>query len=78
MEYFNVPILDLFVFVLGKLLLSVSRDKTLYTWNLVKGRPAFITNIKVSLNYSVNPFLFEKVLMKMLFCIAINNKSLSI
>ncbi|XP_022655579.1 p21-activated protein kinase-interacting protein 1-like isoform X2 [Varroa destructor] len=38
---------DIAVHSSGKLLLSVSRDKSLYTWNLVKGRPAFITNIKV-------------------------------
>ncbi|KFM71634.1 p21-activated protein kinase-interacting protein 1-like protein, partial [Stegodyphus mimosarum] len=30
----------------GKLALSVSRDKTLRTWNLIKGRSAYITNIK--------------------------------
>ncbi|OQR77552.1 p21-activated protein kinase-interacting protein 1-like [Tropilaelaps mercedesae] len=41
------PVNDIAVHSSGKLLLSVSRDKSLYTWNLVKGRPAFITNIKV-------------------------------
>ncbi|RWS24577.1 p21-activated protein kinase-interacting protein 1-like protein, partial [Leptotrombidium deliense] len=30
----------------GKLLLSVSKDKTLRTWNLIKGRCAYITNLK--------------------------------
>lgn len=30
----------------GKMLLSVSRDKTLRTWNLIKGRCAYITNLK--------------------------------
>ncbi|XP_035224318.1 p21-activated protein kinase-interacting protein 1-like, partial [Stegodyphus dumicola] len=30
----------------GKLALSVSKDKTLRTWNLIKGRSAYITNIK--------------------------------
>ena len=30
----------------GKLLLSVSKDKTLTTWNLIKGRCAYVTNLK--------------------------------
>ena len=30
----------------GKMLLSVSKDKTLRTWNLIKGRCAYITNLK--------------------------------
>ncbi|XP_076319996.1 p21-activated protein kinase-interacting protein 1-like isoform X2 [Tachypleus tridentatus] len=30
----------------GKLLLSVAKDKTLRTWNLIKGRSAYVTNIK--------------------------------
>lgn len=30
----------------GKLLLSVSKDRTLRTWNLVKGRCAYIINLK--------------------------------
>ena len=30
----------------GKLLLTVSKDKTLRTWNLVKGRSAYIINLK--------------------------------
>jgi WD40 repeat protein len=30
----------------GRLALSVGVDKTLRTWNLVKGRSAFITNLK--------------------------------
>ncbi|KAG8185511.1 hypothetical protein JTE90_019766 [Oedothorax gibbosus] len=30
----------------GKLAMSVSKDKTLRTWNLVKGRSAYVTNIK--------------------------------
>lgn len=30
----------------GKILVSVSKDKTLRTWNLIKGRCAYITNLK--------------------------------
>ena len=30
----------------GKLLISVSKDKTLRTWNLIKGRCAYIVNLK--------------------------------
>ncbi|XP_022244657.1 p21-activated protein kinase-interacting protein 1-like isoform X2 [Limulus polyphemus] len=30
----------------GKLLLSIGKDKTLRTWNLIKGRSAYVTNIK--------------------------------
>lgn len=30
----------------GKLMLSASRDKTVRTWNLIKGRLAFVTNLK--------------------------------
>ena len=30
----------------GKLMLSVSKDKTVRTWNLIKGRLAFVTNLK--------------------------------
>ena len=32
----------------GKLAFSAGKDKKMITWNLVKARPAFITNIKVS------------------------------
>lgn len=30
----------------GKLALSIGRDKSLKTWNLIKGRSGFITNLK--------------------------------
>lgn len=30
----------------GKLMLSVAKDKSLRTWNLIKGRCAYVTNIK--------------------------------
>ena len=32
----------------GKLAFSAGKDKKLITWNLIKARPAFISNIKVS------------------------------
>lgn len=34
----------------GKLLLSVSKDKTVRTWNLIQGRLAFVTNLKEAAN----------------------------
>jgi len=34
----------------GKLMLSVGRDKTVRTWNLIQGRLAFVTNLKESAN----------------------------
>ena len=32
----------------GKLAFTAGKDKKMITWNLVKARPAFITNIKVT------------------------------
>ncbi|XP_013410594.1 p21-activated protein kinase-interacting protein 1-like [Lingula anatina] len=40
------PVLSVSVHPSGKLALSVGKDKTLRTWNLITGRAAFITNIK--------------------------------
>lgn len=34
----------------GKLMLSVGKDKTVRTWNLIQGRLAFVTNLKESAN----------------------------
>jgi len=44
--FFNIVIAVSFLAVhpSGKLALSVGKDKTLRTWNLVKGRPAYTTN----------------------------------
>ena len=40
---------DLFVKIYLEIFVTLSvQDKKLITWNLVKARPAFITNIKVS------------------------------
>lgn len=39
-------VIDLSIHPSGKLALSVGRDKTLYTWNLLKGRSAFAINFK--------------------------------
>ena len=36
----------------GKMALSVGRDKTLRTWNLMTGKAAYITNIKQGGSYS--------------------------
>jgi hypothetical protein len=32
--------------ILGKIALSTGKDKMLKTWNLIKGRSAYVTNIK--------------------------------
>ena len=40
------PVLCLSVHPSGKMLLSVSKDRTLRTWNLIKGRLAYITNLR--------------------------------
>jgi protein MAK11 len=40
------PVSCLSVHPSGKILISVSKDKTLRTWNLIKGRCAYITNLK--------------------------------
>ena len=39
------PVLDIAVHPTGKLALSVSKDKTLRMWNLIKGRCAFIKRL---------------------------------
>ncbi|KAK4320341.1 hypothetical protein Pmani_008847 [Petrolisthes manimaculis] len=40
------PVSSVSVHPSGKLALSVSKDRTMYTWNLIKGRKAYITNLK--------------------------------
>jgi len=42
----------------GKLALSVGKDKTLRTWNLVKGRPAYTTNHSSMTAY----YFFDKII----------------
>ena len=42
----KTAVLDISIHPSGKMLLSVSRDRTLRTWNLIKGRCAYITNLK--------------------------------
>lgn len=39
-------VVDVSIHPSGKLALSIGRDKTLYTWNLLKGRSAFAINFK--------------------------------
>jgi len=45
------PVSCLSVHPSGKMLLSVAKDKTLRTWNLIKGRCAYITNLKSVAHY---------------------------
>lgn len=40
------PITSLSVHPSGKILLSLSKDNTMRTWNLIKGRVAFVTQVK--------------------------------
>lgn len=44
------PITSINLHSSGKLLLSVSKDKTLRAWNLIKGRCAYIINLKEMAN----------------------------
>ena len=41
------PITSIDVHPSGKILLSVSKDNTMRTWNLIKGRCAYVTNIRL-------------------------------
>lgn len=40
------PVLSVSVHPSGKLALSVGKDKTMYTWNLINGRKAYVTSLK--------------------------------
>jgi len=37
---------DISIHPSGKLALSIGKDRKLITWNLIKGRSAYVTNIK--------------------------------
>ncbi|KAI5720376.1 hypothetical protein M8J77_005614 [Diaphorina citri] len=59
----------------GKLALSVGKDKTLRTWNLVKGRSAYITNLS---SYGVGFENLDSVVWSpegLLYAIPIQNKA---
>lgn len=43
-------VIDIDVHPSGKILLSIGKDKTLRTWNLIKARCAFVTNLKSPAN----------------------------
>lgn len=43
---FQGGVVDISIHPSGKLALSIAKDKKLITWNLVKGRSAYVTNIK--------------------------------
>ena len=38
--------IDVAIHPSGKLALSIGKDRKLVTWNLIKGRSAYVTNIK--------------------------------
>ena len=44
---FRGPVYDFAIHPTGKMALSVSKDKTMKTWNLMTGRCAYTTNIKI-------------------------------
>ena len=50
MDYFHLifksGVLDIAIHPSGKLALSIGKDRKLVTWNLIKGRSAYVTNIK--------------------------------
>ena len=39
-------VIDVAVHPSGKMALTIGKDRKLITWNLIKGRSAFVTNIK--------------------------------
>lgn len=41
------PVTSLSVHPSGKILLSLSEDRSMRTWNLIKGRPAYTTNLRI-------------------------------
>lgn len=45
--YFRGPVHDIAVHPTGRLAVSVSRDKTMKTWNLMTGKRAYTTNTKI-------------------------------
>jgi len=42
----NLGVIDIAVHPSGKMALTIGKDRKLVTWNLIKGRSAFVTNIK--------------------------------
>lgn len=46
MKAHNGGVTSLSIHPTGKLALTVGKDKSLKTWNLIKGRTAYVTNIK--------------------------------
>jgi WD40 repeat protein len=46
----NGPVHSLSIHPSGKLAVSVGRDKKLMTWNLIKGRTLYVTNLKTVAN----------------------------
>jgi len=42
----NLGVIDIAVHPSGKMALTIGKDRKMVTWNLIKGRSAFVTNIK--------------------------------
>ena len=57
--YFNrKPVNCISIHPTGKMALSVSKDMTLRTWNLIKGRSAYVTNLTKGYLFKLLFFLF--------------------
>ena len=42
----TMGVIDIAIHPSGKLALTIGKDRKMVTWNLIKGRKAFVTNIK--------------------------------
>ena len=51
MFFFQSGVTDVSIHPSGKLALSIGKDRKLVTWNLIKGRSAYVTNIKDMANF---------------------------
>jgi protein MAK11 len=49
--FFQSGVTDIAIHPSGKLALSIGKDRKLVTWNLIKGRSAYVTNIKDMANF---------------------------
>ena len=55
----------------GKMALSVSKDRTLRTWNLMTAKCAYVTNIKAGISVMINQDVVQLVNMLLYLTIAL-------